>query len=94
MGDISQLDVVLGDAFFGGNEVAGGLIIAVALLLSITLPMIIYKVDIALLLILDFLAIALITAIGWLDPYIFVTMLLMICLIVGLKMTKVVTGGA
>jgi hypothetical protein len=94
MGDISQVHVLIGDALFNGNSVAGGILLVIVLLLLVTFPMIIFKVQIQLLLIIDFLIIALATAIGWLDSYIFITLMFVIALIVASKMTGIMTGGS
>lgn len=93
--DISSLPELINNALFDGNPemlTVSGLIISVLVVFMFMFPLIMAEVEMYALAILVVLITALLTGIGWLDPYVFMTILLLIVLIFANKISRGIFG--
>lgn len=81
--DITQIPQMVNDAMFGGDTaflIASQMICAIFVIFVVSLPMVMAKVKPANMVLMDVLVLGALTAIGWVDGYIFLLVILVTAL--------------
>jgi hypothetical protein len=80
--DIASLDEDLNDAFFDGDSlIAAQIVLAAMVVLMATIVLGVVHTPPLIMLVVDVLLIAMVTAIGWLDPGVFIALLVIVALL-------------